>query len=45
MSEYVCLFFVHLLPEIAFARNLQAGAFRGGVEIVRDEEREILVFW
>lgn len=36
MSEYVCLLFMCLLPEIAFARNLQAGAFLGRL---RDVER------
>ena len=40
-----CLFTMCLLLEIAFARILQAGAFLGGLEILRDEGREILVFW
>lgn len=40
-----CLLAVCLLLEIAFARNLQAGAFLGGLEILSDEGREILVSW
>lgn len=44
VSEYVCLLFMCLLPETAFAGNLQAGAFLGGVEVLRDEERET-IFW
>lgn len=42
MSECFCLLTMCLLPEIAFAQNLQAGAPLGGLEILR-EEREILV--
>lgn len=38
-------FYYMPLLEIAFARNLQAGAFLGGLEILRDEGREILVSW
>jgi len=45
VSEYVCLLFMCLLPENGFARNLQVGAFLGGLEVLRDEEREILIFW